>query len=63
MLLTKYYLGNQIENNEMGGACSTYGEMRGVYRVLEGKQERKSPLGRPTHRWEDNIKTDLQEVC
>jgi hypothetical protein len=25
--------------NEMGGACSTYGERRGVYRVLAGKSE------------------------
>ena len=25
--------GYQIEKNEMGGACSTYGERRGVYRV------------------------------
>ena len=29
VLLTKYFLGNQIEKNEMGGACSTYwGERR-----------------------------------
>jgi hypothetical protein len=27
-----------------------------------GKPERKKPLGRPRHRWEDNIKMDLQEV-
>jgi hypothetical protein len=27
-----------------------------------GKPERKRPLGRPRHRWEDNIKMDLQEV-
>ena len=27
-----------------------------------GKPERKRPLGRPRHRWEVNIKTDLQEV-
>jgi hypothetical protein len=27
-----------------------------------GKPEGKSPLGRPRRRWEDNIKTDLQEV-
>jgi len=27
-----------------------------------GKPEGKRPLGRPTHRWEDNIKMDLQEV-
>jgi hypothetical protein len=38
------------------------GERRGVYRVLVGKPEGKRPLGRPRHRWEDNIKMDLQEV-
>jgi hypothetical protein len=38
------------------------GERRGVYRVLVGKPERKRPLGRQRHRWEDNIKMDLQEV-
>jgi hypothetical protein len=32
-----------------------------VYRVLLGKPEGKRPLGRPRHRWEDNIKMDLQE--
>ena len=38
------------------------GERRGVYRVLVGKPEGKRPLGRRRHRWEDNIKMDLQEV-
>jgi len=38
------------------------GEKRGVYRVLVGKPKGKKPLGRPRHRWEDNIKMDLQEV-
>jgi hypothetical protein len=38
------------------------GEGRGVYRVLVGKPEGKRPLERPRHRWEDNIKMDLQEV-
>jgi hypothetical protein len=52
----------KIEKNEMGRACSTDGEGRGMYRVLVGKPEEKSPLGRPRHRWEDNIKMDLQEV-
>jgi hypothetical protein len=37
-------------------------ESRGVYRVLVGKPEGKRPLGRLWPRWEDNIKTDLQEV-
>jgi len=44
----------------MGRACSTYG--RGLYRVLVGKSEGKISLGRPRHRWEDNIKMDLQEA-
>jgi len=30
--------------------------------VLVGKPEGKRPLGRPRHRWEENIKMDLQEV-
>jgi len=34
-------------------------EDRGVHRVLVGKPEGKRPLGRPRHRWEDNIKMDL----
>ena len=38
------------------------GEDRGVQRVLVGKPEGKRPLGRPRHRWEYNIKIDLQEV-
>jgi hypothetical protein len=37
-------------------------EERGVHRVLVGKPEGKMLLGRPRHRWEDNIKMDLQEV-
>ena len=37
-------------------------EGRGVYRVLVGKSEGKRPLGRPRHRWEENIMMDLQEV-
>jgi len=38
------------------------GDRRGVFRVLVGKPEGKRPLERPRRRWEDNIKTDLQEV-
>ena len=33
-----------------------------MHRVLVGKPEGKRSLGRPRHRWEDNIKLDLQEV-
>jgi len=37
-------------------------ENRGTYRILVGKPDGKRPLGRPRHRWRDNIKMDLQEV-
>jgi len=44
------------------GHVARIGEGRGVHRVLVGKPEGKRPLGRLRHRWEDNIKMDLQEV-
>jgi hypothetical protein len=49
----------KIEKNEIGGASSTHGDRRGVYRVLVGNPEGKRPLGRSRHRWEDNIKMDV----
>jgi hypothetical protein len=38
------------------------GEKRNVNRLLVGKPEVKRPLGRPRHRWIDNIKLDLLEI-
>jgi hypothetical protein len=38
------------------------GEVRGVYRVLVGRSEGKRPVGKPSRRWEDNIKLDLREI-
>jgi hypothetical protein len=38
------------------------GEGGGVYRVLAGRPEGKEPLGRPRHRWENNIKIDIREI-
>jgi len=38
------------------------GKKRGVYSVVVWKPEGKRPLGRARHRWQDNIKMDLQEV-
>jgi hypothetical protein len=38
------------------------GDWRGVYRVSVGRPEAKRPLGRPKHRWEDNIKMALREI-
>jgi hypothetical protein len=44
------------------GHVARMGEDRSVQRVLVGKPEGKSSLGRPKRRWEGNIKMDLQEV-
>ena len=38
------------------------GERRYAYRILMGRPEGKRLLERPSRRWEDNIKMDLQEV-
>jgi hypothetical protein len=37
-------------------------EKRGAYRILVRRPEGRQPLGRRRRKWEDNIKTDLQEV-
>jgi hypothetical protein len=44
------------------GHAACMGEGRGVYRVLVGSPKGKQPLGKPRHRWEDNIKMDLREI-
>jgi len=50
-----------IKKNEMGRAGGMYGEKR-CRQGFVGESEGKRPLGRPRHRWEDNIKMDLQEM-
>jgi len=44
------------------GHVARMGKRRGAYRVLVGRTEGRRPLGRPRHRWWDDIKMDLQEV-
>jgi len=36
LMISKYHSGDQTERYEMGGTSSTYGERRGVYRILVG---------------------------
>jgi len=51
-----------MKKNGMGGACSAYrGEERRI-QGFGGDTCGKEPLGRPRHRWENNIKIDLQAV-
>jgi hypothetical protein len=44
------------------GHVARMGEGRGVYRVLVGRSGRKRSQGRPSRRWEDNIKVKLREM-
>jgi len=44
------------------GHVACMGERRVANRVLVGKPEGKSQFERLRHRWEDNIKMDLQKV-
>jgi hypothetical protein len=39
-----------------------HGEKRTAYGIMEGKSEGRRLLGRPRHRWDDNIKIDLREI-
>jgi len=36
--------------------------MKNEYSILVGKSEGRRELGRPKHRWENNIRTDLREM-
>jgi hypothetical protein len=53
----------QIKSRRMrwAGHVARIGEERNVYRVLMRKPEGKRPLGRPRHRWEDEIRMDLRD--
>jgi len=44
------------------GHIARMGERTGECRVLVRKPEGKRPLGRPRHKWKDNIKIGLMEV-
>jgi hypothetical protein len=49
-------LGDKIEKNEMDRHVACMRESIDVYSVLVGNPEGKRQLGRPWHRWEDNIR-------
>jgi hypothetical protein len=46
----------------MDRLCRTNVEKRNAYRILAGKPEGKSPLGKPRRRWADNIEMYLGEM-
>jgi hypothetical protein len=38
------------------------GEIRSAYNISVGEPEGKRQLGRPGHRWEDNIRMNVREI-
>jgi len=44
------------------GHVARMGDRRGACQIMVGRPEGKRPLGRPRHRYEDDIKIHLQEV-
>jgi hypothetical protein len=48
-------LGEQVKENEVSEACGSYGKDRNAYRILIGRSEGMRQLGRPRHRWRNNI--------
>lgn len=62
ILLTKYCQGKQIKEDEKDEAFGTMEENANAYKLLEGKTERKRPLGRYRQRQENNVKMNLEET-
>jgi len=58
---TKYYPGDQIKNNGIGGIVARIGDGTGAYEVLLGKSEEEILLGRTRRRW-TTVTTDLKEI-
>ena len=44
------------------GNLATMEEGKTTLKILTGTTIGKRPLGRPRHRWEDNIRMNLQEI-
>jgi len=44
----------------MGQACRLYGRWERCVQDFYGKPEEKRTLGRPRHRWEDNMEMSLK---
>ena len=45
----------------MAGNVARMEEGRSAFKILTGKPTGKKPLGRPSRRWEENIRMDLKE--
>jgi hypothetical protein len=61
LLLAHYCVGDKIKKNDMGGACSLGGGGEACAGFWWGNLRQRDHWG-DRHRFEDNIKMDLQEV-
>jgi hypothetical protein len=52
----------KLRKMRLAANVARMGEKRNAYRLLVGKPEGKSLLGRPRRRWVANIKKDLGEI-
>jgi hypothetical protein len=53
---------NVVEHSWRMGKKDTHGAEEKCTEILVGRPEGRRPLGRPRHRYDDNIKTDLT-IC
>ena len=53
-----------IKSRRLGwaGHSGRMGESRGTFKILRENHTEKRPLGRPGHRWEDNIRVNLKAI-
>jgi hypothetical protein len=59
-LFTKWTYSDQIIGDGLGDILELYGEMTNAYEDLVWKSERKSLLGAPGGKWEDEL--DVNEI-
>jgi hypothetical protein len=58
----KNFINTKSRKMRWAGHVARMGERKDAYRGLVGRSEGKGPLGKPTHRWENNIKMNIQEL-
>jgi hypothetical protein len=61
-ILHQIYYSDQIKEDEWAGYVARMGEMRNEYNIFVRRPEKKRPLGRPRHRWEDDTVMELGEI-
>jgi hypothetical protein len=60
IVFSKYYYGDEIKEDEMGGSCRTHGRDEKLTPSLSEILNGRDPLERFRGRWKENIKIDLE---